>query len=439
MSVARRTFLLGATAAGASIAAGCAPFVNSHTARTALPPSNGKRVVVAGGGWGGLTAARHLRLNNPDLEIVLLERNPVFFSCPMSNKWLVDIVDTNFLMHEYLGTAKKYNYTFLQTEVTAIERDRRHVHTAHGRIDYDWLILAGGIRYNYDAWFAGDRRAADYTKAAFPAAYIPNAEHITLKKKVQALGKGHLVMTLPPPPHRCPPSPYERACLLAWHIKKHKLPVKITILDPKDSPRPITTGFLDAFTFLYDDVITYVPNARIREVDPFNKIIRASTGDVKFDDAILMAPHQAADMVWMADLIAKDKEGKPIGWGAVEPTTMQAKGDPNVFIIGDSIQAVSPQFGYYPKSGHIANRLGRIVARRVADLATGKQPSDALPDNLCYQLVNGQPPEAILVDFGYKLVDGVIHQTQNDINTRSGKLAADDFVWAKSMYDDMFA
>ncbi len=439
MAVSRRRFLVGTTLATTSLASACAPFVNTQSTRTALPASKGKRVVVAGGGWGGLTAARHLRLSNPDLEIVLLERNPVFFSCPMSNKWLVDIIDTNFLMHEYLSTASKYNYTYMQCEVTAIERDRKRVFTSQGMLDYDYLILANGIRYNYGAWFGNDRKAADYTKANFPAAYIPNAEHITLKKKVQALNKGHLVMTLPPPPHRCPPSPYERACLLAWHIKKNKLPVKITILDPKDSPRPITTGFLDAFNFLYDDVITYVPNARIREVDPFNKVIKASTGDVKFDDAILMAPHQAGDMVWMADLIAPDKEGKPTGWGAVDPLTMQAKGDPNVFIIGDAIQAVSPQFGYYPKSGHIANRLGRIVGKHVADLAAGRQAGPALPDNLCYQLVNGQPPEAILVDFGYKLVDGVIHQTQNDINARSGKLAADDFKWARAMYDDMFA
>lgn len=88
-------------------------------------------------------------------------------------------------------------------------------------------------------------------------------------------------MTLPPPPHRCPPSPYERACLIAWHMKKHKIPGCITILDPKDGIRPIGGGFKRAFEALYRDQITYVPNARISEMDPFNQKVRTSAGEFK--------------------------------------------------------------------------------------------------------------------------------------------------------------
>jgi NADH dehydrogenase FAD-containing subunit len=106
------------------------PFLITTQSDALLPKAAGKRVVICGGGWGGVSAARHLKKNNPAIEVVLLERNPLFFSCPMSSKWLVDVVDTNYLTWSYLDVASKYDYRFIQTEVLAFERDRKRVITA---------------------------------------------------------------------------------------------------------------------------------------------------------------------------------------------------------------------------------------------------------------------------------------------------------------------
>ena len=207
MKLDRRHFLAatGALATGTALAQATSPlpfFINTWNTPL-MPPAKGrKRVVVAGGGWGGISAAKHLKQNDPNLEVVVLERNPVFFSCPMSNKWLVDIVNAEYLTQSYLKTADKFGYTFVQTEVTGFERDKKRVITAQGWIDYDYLIVAAGIRYNYETWFGNDRRAADYTKANYPAAYIPTAEHFTLKRGIQEFEGVELVMTLPQPPHR---------------------------------------------------------------------------------------------------------------------------------------------------------------------------------------------------------------------------------------------
>ncbi|MBL8490815.1 MAG: FAD-dependent oxidoreductase, partial [Rhodocyclaceae bacterium] len=155
---ARRSFLkaggaLGLAAATAAVAqVPGAPFLVTGSSDVLIPRGRQRRVVICGGGWGGLNAAKQLRLLAPDLEVVLLERNPVFFSCPMSNKWLVDVVDTHYLTHEYLAVSEKYGYRFVQTEILAVERDRKRVVTAAGHLDYDWLILSPGIRYNYEAW-----------------------------------------------------------------------------------------------------------------------------------------------------------------------------------------------------------------------------------------------------------------------------------------------
>ncbi len=426
----------GALAQGASTSM---PFFIGSGTSTLLAKGKAQRVVICGGGWGGLTTARYLRQLAPSLEVVLLERNPVFFSCPLSNKWLIDVVDTDYLMHDYLRVSEQHGYRYIQSEILSVDRAAKRVTTNLGTLDYDYLVLAPGIRYNYEAWFGDDRRLADATRGRFPAAYVPNAEHFTLKRALHAFKGGEWVMTLPPPPQRCPPSPYERACLIAWWFKSRGIKGHVTILDHKDGVRPIGPGFRAAFTELYKDYITYVPNAHVQEVDPFNKRIKTAAGDMSFDHAVLMSPHQAGDIAWKADAIGRNKEGKPTGWTDVHPTGLHLKNDPDVYVVGDAVGFVSPQFAFYPKSAHVANRLGRIVAGYIAERAAGRDPKVALPDNLCYMVVNGSPREALNVQFDYKLDDaGTIIQTQLDFNERTPKFVEENFRWAGLMFGDMF-
>ncbi|NMG32950.1 NAD(P)/FAD-dependent oxidoreductase [Azoarcus sp. TTM-91] len=448
-SASRRRFL--AATGGLAVSAAAAPVLAQAAAPAGLPPLVGRatqnllprgkarRVVICGGGWGGVTAAKYLRQLAPHMEVVMLERNPVFFSCPMSNKWLVDVVDTQFLTHDYLSVSEKYGYRFIQTEILEIERDTKRVVTALGAVDYDYLIVAPGIRYNYEAWFANDRRMAEATRARFPAAYIPSAEHFRLKDSLRDFKGGTLVMTLPPPPQRCPPSPYERACLIASMFKQKKIPGRILILDHKDGVRPIGPGFKAAFEELYKDIITYVPNAHVEEVDPFKKHIKTAAGDFDFDHAILMAPHQAGDLAWKAGLVPAPGQGKPGGWADVDPLFLHGRDDKDVYVIGDAVGFVSSHFAYYPKAGHVANRHARIVAKYIAEREAGREPNYALPDNLCFMMVNTAPQEGISVQFDYHVNDqGVIEQRQMDFNERSPATIPEDFNWARLIYEDMF-
>ncbi len=409
------------------------------TSDTTLMPRTGKgpRIVICGGGWGGLSSARHLRDQLPDAEVIVLERNPIFWSCPMSNKWLIDVVDTAFLTHDMLAPANNHGYRLVQCEVTGFERDRKIVRTSKGNVDYDFLILAGGIRNAYDAWFGDDHEAAEYTRTHFPSAYIANAEHLKLKNMLRDFKGGTIVMTLPPPPHRCPPSPYERACVMAWHFKVNNIPAKILILDPKPGIAPISAGYRAAFEELYPDIITHVPNARVRELDPWNKRIMTEAGDFDFDEAVIMPPHQASEMLFHADLIGKDENGNPTGWADMDQRLFHANADDSVYIVGDSMGAISPHFGHYPKSAHVANYIAKIVARNIGQRVRDEEVVAELPDNLCYMLVNGDPREAISVEFTYEVgADGLVHQNQIDIDVRTPDLLEEDFVWVNGMFDD---
>lgn len=442
----RRNFLItppAAALAGMAAAPGlaqAAPTIITPQS-TILPREGAKpRIVICGGGWGGLTAARYLRELIPSSDVVVLERNATFWSGPMSNKWLLDIVGTDFVNHDMLKPANAYGYKLLQIEVTGVDRERRRVLTAHGQVEYDFLILSGGIRNDYEAWYGNDRRAIEHTRTHFPSAYIPNAEMFALKRKVQEFKGGTLVMTLPPPPHRCPPSPYERACLIAWHIKKHKIPGKILILDPKPRIAPIGMGYKAAFEELYPDIITHVPNAKVQEVDPFAKRIKTAAGEFRFDDAILMPPHQAADMVWNAGLIGQDAAGKPTGWADMHPRLFHARSDDRVYFVGDLMGPISDQFGHYPKSGHVANYVGRIVAQNIAERVAGKPVVARLPDNLCYMMVNADPQEEISVKFEYEVdATGKVIQTQIDMDVRNQEMVQEDFGWIRQKFQDFLA
>ena len=441
--VKRRTFLAAppAMALGAAslpLTGLAAPAVLNSESRLLPPASKKPRVVICGGGLGGMTAARYVRQYVPNADVVLLERNPTFWSGPMSNKWLVDIVNTDFVHHDMTHAANKYGYRLIQTEVNGFDRAKRQVRTAHGVVDYDYLILSGGIRDNFEAWFGEDREAVAYTSKHFNSAYIPNAKMHTVKAKLKNFKGGTMVMTLPPPPHRCPPSPYERACLMAWHMKKNKIPGKILILDPKPKIGPIGEGYRQAFEELYPEIITHVPNAGVKSLDPYKKRIVTAAGEYDFDDAILMPPHQAADMVWHAGLIGKGADGKPTGWADMDPRFFTARSDDRVYFVGDLMGAISPQFGYYPKSAHVANAIGKIVARNISERVAGKEVVARLPDNLCYMMVNGDPQEEIAVKFDYAVdaASGHVHQTQIDLDVRTNDMVKEDFAWIKGRFDD---
>jgi NADH dehydrogenase FAD-containing subunit len=436
-SLQRRTLLQAAAATGLASTLGVA-LAHTGGATALMPKGRQRRVVVLGGGWGGLSTARYLRETAPDLEVVLIERNPVFWSCPLSNKWLVDVVDTQFLVHSYTIPARKWGYTFVQSEVSDIDRSAKRVHTAQGYVDYDWLVVSAGIRVTYEPWFAGDQRAIRHTVTNYASAYVPSAEHLALKHKIQSFKGGTIVMTLPPPPHRCPPSPYERACLMAAHFQRNKIKAKILILDPKPRIAPIGAGYKLAFEDLYDDIITHVPNAGVKELDPFNKVVKTAAGDFKFDDAIFMGHHQAPDLVWKLGAVGQNAEGKPTNWAAVHNEFYNLADDPNIFVIGDSVGAVSPQFGHYPKSGHVAHAMGRSVANYIAQQAKDQPMKAMMIDNLCYMLVNLNPLEAISVQFDYKKgPEGHLIQTQIDDNDRRRALWDEDLRWYSLKMQDM--
>ncbi|HFS82479.1 MAG TPA: NAD(P)/FAD-dependent oxidoreductase, partial [Epsilonproteobacteria bacterium] len=219
------------------------------------------KVVVVGGGWSGLALAKHVKRFAPQCDVVMVEKRDQFISCPMSNEWLVDLVDLDFLTHSYLDASNNNHYDFVQAEAIDVDQKKQLLKTTRGDIEYDYLVFAVGIDYDYFEWTKGDKVLERRLRSEYPAGFIPGSEHITIKEKIQNFKGGNFIITVPEWNYRCLAAPYERACLIADYFKRHQIKGKVVIMDESNKIRIKDEGFSSAFSEIYKDYIVYMPSA----------------------------------------------------------------------------------------------------------------------------------------------------------------------------------
>jgi NADPH-dependent 2,4-dienoyl-CoA reductase/sulfur reductase-like enzyme len=351
-----------------------------------LPKPKGPRVVVLGGGWGGLTISKYLRREYASFDVVMIDSRPSFMSCPMSNLWLAGIVDYEFLCHSYLDAARRHGYIFFNATMIDADRERRIVYTDQGWLKYDYLVLAPGIDYDYDAIGIHDPREVSRLMQEHPAAFKPGSEHLTLKRKIEEFSRGLFVLTVPSGNYRCLPAPYERACMVAAVFKRKKLPAKVLLLDHNPDIKIKKAGFHAAFEELYKDYLEYVPSVDITGIDLSRKIIQGQLEDYSFDDASIYPRIRASRIIETLGLLNPYSPQKE-AW--IDQYRNNVVDDPRVYVIGDS-----RPMGY-SKSGSTAQMEGKYVAKVIAGVEQGKEVPWEAPYTSCYSMVNADPPEAI--------------------------------------------
>lgn len=400
--------------------------------RAGLPKTRGPRVVVIGGGTGGLTLAKYLKKENSRFDVVLVEKRALYTSCFFSNLWYADLVNLEFLAHSFLDAAKNGGYTFFNATCVGADRSARKVFTDQGEIDYDYLVLSPGIDYDYAKIGVTDPDTEFRLRSEYPAGWMLGTEHGTIKRKIREFEGGVFIQTVPSGNYRCLPAPYERACMIASVFKKNKIKGKVLVLDHNPDITIKAQGFHAAFEELFKGIVEYVPSAEIKSVDVEKKTINTTFDSYKFDEAAIYPNVRASrliETIGITDPTSPQKEAH------IDPFKYHVPGDQRVYVIGDS----RPQ--PFSKSANTANTEAKFVAKVIAAHAAGKDIEWASPHTTCFSMVNAAPAEAISVDAGYafdaktKAFGFANVKMDQERNTAKGQAT---FEWARGLYRDMF-
>ena len=370
----RRTLLQTGLALGSlSALSGCATLTSQAPAKA--------QVVVIGGGYGGATAAKYVRvLSNYKISVVLIEPNKTFISCPMSNLVLGGSKTMAQITTPYTALSSKHGVSLVHDLVTAIDPAKKTVSLKNGgTISYDKLIVSPGVDMHFDSI---EGLQAANASGQILQAWKAGAETTALRQQLQAMPDGGVyALTVPEAPYKCPPGPYERASQVAHYFKQAKPKSKVLILDANPDITSKPALFKKFWSDNYKDIIEFRPNHKVVAVD-------AKTSTLKFDvqesiraDVLNVLPAMRAGSIAMQTGLATVNNR----WCGINYQTFESLAAKDIHVLGDATLAAPAM----PKSGHMANSHGKVAAAAVvaqlSDFAINPRP---LLTNTCYSYVS---------------------------------------------------
>jgi NADPH-dependent 2,4-dienoyl-CoA reductase/sulfur reductase-like enzyme len=415
----RREFL---KLAGAASLAGCAG--------TGSTPAKA-RVVVIGGGYGGATAAKYIRMWDPSIDVVLVEREAQFISCPMSNLVLSGDTTMAEISRGYEGL-RKYGVQVVRDEATAIDHSRKTVRLARGSdIAYERLVVSPGVDFNF-----GELQGYEAAMSAGTVlhAWKAGPQTVALRRQLEQMRDGGVyVISIPMAPYRCPPGPYERASLVAAYFKRAKPRSKVLVLDANPDITSKAGLFKRAWSDLYPDLIEYRANSRAVGIDGPARVVKLELDDVKGDVLNVVPPQRAGNIARQAGLITTNNR-----WCDVDWRSMESKAVKGIHLLGDATLSAPAM----PKSASMANNQAKIAAAAIVELLNGRNAEPVKIINTCYSFVS--PKEAIRVssvhewDASQDTLVGV--KASGGVSAaRSEAEAGYAWSWARSIWADSLA
>lgn len=416
----RRELLAAGTVAGLSLA-GCAS--------TSGGPGIG-RVVVVGGGFGGATAARYLKLWGGKVEVTLVERNAEFVSCPLSNLVVGGHRDLASMTRGY-GSLVAAGVKVIQAEVSAIDPQARQVRLSDGRsIAYDRLVLSPGIDFMFDQVGGlqpeiASRRIVHGWKAG--------PQTLALRRQLQDLRDGGVVaMTIPKAPYRCPPGPYERACMIASYLKAAKPRSKLLVLDANPEIQSKKALFERAFQQHYGGLLEYRANNELKEVAGLTAKLEFE--DVKADVLNVIPPQRAADIARSTGLVTVNDRWVGVNW-----LTMESSAVPGIHVLGDAVFPAAAM----PKSGHMANQHAKLAAAAIVQLLKGEAPNPSpVVMNTCYSFVTANEAIHVASVHQYDATEKTFKTVPGSGGVSAAASQAEGryaLSWAENVWADMLA
>jgi len=341
-------------------------------------PSGKQRVVIVGGGFGGATAAKYLKKFSPDTEVILVEQNKVYHTCPFGNTVIAGMNNINYIQYDYKTLESQYGIIVVHARAKKVDGKVKQVVLEDGTtIPFTKAIVSPGIDFKYEKGYV--KGSEQYS----PHAYHAGAQTTLLADQLANMKKGGTyVMVAPPNPFRCPPGPYERISLVAHYLKNNNPTAKIIILDQK--PKFSKQGlFTEGWNNLYSDIIEWrsvKEGGKVVKVDPKKKILTTDwDGDkeeIQADVLNYIPAQKAGQLAFDSDLTKGD-------WCPVNNRTFESKLYKDIYVIGDA--SISAKM---PKSGFSANSQAKIAALQIARALKNQAPvTPPKLANTCYSLI----------------------------------------------------
>ena len=384
MTMQRRGWLLGAGALGVTTLTGCAGDTGVALTSTAGGRVPAKaRVLVVGGGYGGATAAKYVRLfSEQKINVVLVEPNDAFVSCPMSNLVVGGSKTLADMTARYDTLASKHGVRVIKDMVASIDPAKKVAVLASGpTIAYDKLVLSPGV----DLMFDNVQGLRDAQNAAMILqAWKAGPETVALRRQLEAMPDGGtFAITIPLAPYRCPPGPYERACQVASYFKAAKPKSKVLILDANPDVTSKPALFKKVWAEQYAGMVEYRAQHNATAVDPRTNTVKFEIqDDVKADVLNVLPPMRAGAIAVQTGLANSNAR-----WCNVNYINFESTAAKDIHVLGDSIQ-IAPAM---PKSGHMANSHAKVAAAAiVAELSGWEINAAPMLTNTCYSFTDAK-------------------------------------------------
>jgi sulfide dehydrogenase [flavocytochrome c] flavoprotein subunit len=461
-SLSRRQ-LMGWAAGG--LAAGAVPLVgwaeerSGSSAGSAIALAStgitGKRVVVVGGGMAGMAAAKYLRLwGGAGVQVTLVEPDASYTSNIMSNLVLNGSRTVGSLQFSRSALTTRYGVLRQAGSVVAVDTAARSVRLADGKVlAYDRLVLAPGVSFD-DAY---GLTQADYDTRT-PHAWRAGAQTTLLRSQLAAMTNGGVfLMTIPKAPYRCPPGPYERACVVADHLKTSKGPnCKVIVLDENPVIQAERHTFETAFSQIHAGVVQYVPGVSGIAIQAASRVVSyvdqlGVPQQVQAQVVNPIVPHRATGSApggWLAQ--AGLNNGAGGRWANVNVLSYQSTvpGCEDIHVIGDAASCGMP------KAGHVANQEAKICADAIVRLFLGGTPDpQPVANSACYSPITATTASWLTAVYQFDATEGKMKIASNggktQVNgapataTEAGSINGDNFedmgTWFRTLMADTSA